>query len=111
MIKSFKQHIIDKNEKMCLWNNLDYKYDIYQKKGNKNNGRYIYPCVFIEYINNEVIKIKFDIKINKEFEKDKIIKTNIDSFIIIPEFVYNYSSNLENLDSLLSNIYFFKILD
>ena len=43
MIKSFKQHnidknkIINKNEKMLLWNNLEYKNGIYQKKGKKMN--------------------------------------------------------------------------
>ena len=55
-----------------------------------NNGCYMYPCLFKEFINNETIKVKFISNINKIFKESKEINGNISCFIIIPLFVFNY---------------------
>ena len=45
---------------------------------------------FREYINTETVKLAFEIDINKEFQRNNEINCNINSLILVPEFVYNY---------------------
>ena len=96
MIVSFKKHLIDSNEnidrdeKMLLWDNLFLKNDIYFKNKKEENGEYYYPCLFRDYINTETVKLAFEIDINKEFQRNNEINCNINSLILVPEFVYNY---------------------
>ena len=116
MIKSFKKHtidineILDKDEKLLLWNKLILKNEIYIKNTQEKKGEFLYPCIFQNYINTETIKISFEIDINNQFKKDTAIFCNLDCLIIIPEFVYNYFiiknkrniffNNMENIDNV-----------
>ena len=95
ILKSFKRHIIDKNEtidyneKLLLWNNLLLNNNIYIKNSNKNSGEFIYPCNFKESVNTDSVKIYFEIDIGL-FEKNTDYLVDRECLIIIPEFVYNY---------------------
>ena len=95
IFNSFKRHIIDSNEiidseeKLLLWNKLKLNNDIYLKNNKDIKGEFIYPCIFKQYVNNNTIKINFEIDISP-FEKNKDYKVDIDCLIIIPEMVYNY---------------------
>ena len=94
--KSFKRHIINKNEiinyneKLLLWNNIIKSHDFYIKNNKDKKGSYSIPCLFKSYINNENIKIIFDTDISEEYKKGIEISVNINACIIVPEFVYNY---------------------
>ena len=96
MINSFKKHVIDlnenidKDEKMLLWNKLFLNNNIYVKNKKNEQGEYLYPCIFKEYINTETVKLVFEIDINKEFERNKEINCNMNNLNLVPEFVYNY---------------------
>jgi hypothetical protein len=76
MIKSFKKHaidineILDRDEKLLLWNKLILKNEIYIKNTQEKKGEFLYPCIFQNYINTETIKISFEIDINNQFKKD-----------------------------------------
>ena len=95
ILKSFKKHninvneILDENEKLLLWNNLEISNDIFRKSNKEKKGKFLYPCISKDVINSDTIKISFEENINC-FEKSKEYKVNIESLIIIPEFVYNY---------------------
>ena len=96
ILKSFKRHIINKNEiidyneKLLLWNNIIKSHDFYIKNNKDKKGSYSIPCLFKSYINNENIKIIFDTDITEEYKKGIEISVNINACIIVPEFVYNY---------------------
>ena len=59
MVKKFKKHIIkenevlDMNEKLLLWNNLNNRNNIYEKNKKDKKGDYKYPCIFKEYSNSK----------------------------------------------------------
>ena len=55
------------NEKLLLWNNLIKRNNIYEKNNKDKKGDYIYPCIFQDFSNSEIIKIIFEIDINSEF--------------------------------------------
>ena len=57
-----------------------------------------YPCLFKNYINNETIRVQFISDINNTFKKFKEIDANINCFIIILDFVFNYFTNRNNLN-------------
>ena len=70
-------------------------------------GEFLYPCIFKEIVNNDTIKIYFEENI-VNFEKNKEYKVNIESLIIIPEFVYNYYLIKFNKNqTILHNTYHF----
>ena len=95
ILQSFKKHkinineIVDPNEKLLLWDNLEFNNEIYTRSDKVKRGEFLYPCIFKEIVNNDTIKIYFEENI-VNFEKNKEYKVNIESLIIIPEFVYNY---------------------
>ena len=110
ILKSFKKHninvneILDENEKLLLWNNLESSNDIFRKSNKEKKGKFLYPCIFKDVVNSDIIKISFEENINC-FEKSKEYKVNIESLIIIPEFVYNYYLIKYNKNqSILHNI-------
>ena len=93
-----KYHIIDKNEKLekddnlLLWDNITIKSGKYIK--NKNNLLYyIYPVLFIKYLNSNTIEIRVKIDIKGFIKKDEIIKTESNCCVIIPQFCYEYFLN------------------
>ena len=65
IIKSFKKHIINKNEiidegeKLLLWNKILINNWIYIKKINEKKSSFCLPCVFIKFINEDIIKASF----------------------------------------------------
>ena len=77
-----------------MWDKTTIRNNIHFKNMKDKKGNYIYPCKFKEYVNNENIKAIFEIKINNFYNIDKEIIGNIECFIIVPEFVYNYYSIL-----------------
>ena len=111
ILKSFKKHkinkneLLDPNEKLLLWNNLEYNNEIYRKSDKVKSGEFLYPCIFKEIVNSETIKIYFAEKM-VNFEKNKDYKVNIESLIIVPEFVYNYYLiKINKNQPILPNIY------
>ena len=112
IIKSFKKHtieineIIDEDEKLLLWNNMILNNNIYFKNKKDKKGEYLYPCIFKDFINNETIKINFELDINNEYRKNKELNINIDCLIIIPEFVYNYYIIKINKNQIVNKISF-----
>ena len=84
---------------MILNNNINFK----NKKDKK--GEYLYQCIFKDFINNETIKINFELAINNEHRKNKELNINIDCLIIIPEFVYNYYIIKFNRNQIVNKIF------
>ena len=107
IIKSMKYHIIDNNEKLekddtlLLLDNIINKSGKYTKKN--KIGNYIYPALFVLYINSNNIKIKVKTNINGIVKKDEIIKTDSNCCVLIPHFCYDYFlnklSDLNNFES------------
>ena len=93
-----KDEILDRDERLLLWNNIVLINNIYVRNPTDKNGFYSYPCLFKNYINNETINVQFTIDINDNFRKLKEIQANINCFIIIPEFVFNYFVNKNSLN-------------
>ena len=114
IIASFKKHqiipneIIDSEEKLLMWDKVTLKNNIYFKNIKEKKGNYIYPCKFKEYINNENIKVSFEVNINNNFRKDQEIIGNVECYIIIPEFLYNYYSNLYSKDQVFTENMLYK---
>ena len=111
IISSFKKHQIilnekiDKNEKLLMWDKTTIRNNIHFKNMKDKKGNYIYPCKFKEYVNNENIKAIFEININNVYNIDEEIIGNLECFIIVPEFVYNYYSILyEKNENITENM-------
>ena len=96
ILKSFKRHIINKNEiidnnkKLLLLNNIIKTHDYYIKNNKDKKGSYAIPCIFKTYINSDTIQVYFDKDISEEYKKGIEISVSINTCIIVPEFVYNY---------------------
>lgn len=96
IIKSFKKHmldpkeIIDENEKLLLWNNLIIRNNIYIKNDKDKKGAFTYPSLFNKYKNNDIINIVIKANISKDLIKDMEINVDINTCILVPEFVFNY---------------------
>ena len=103
IIKSFKKHkinkneIIDKDEKLLMWDKVILKNKINYKNLKENNGKFSIPCIFIEYKNNESIKAYLNDKYKDIYNMENEICGNIECFIVVPEFVYNYFLNKNNV--------------
>ena len=99
IIKSFKKHIINKNEiidegeKLLLWNKILINNGIYIKNINEKRGSFCLPCVFKKFINEDIIKVSFPSTINEIFSLNNEILVNIECGIKVPEFVFNYVTN------------------
>ena len=78
------------DEKLFLWNKYVFNKGIFIKDKKKGKGAYSIPCIFKQYINEDNIKVYFNINIDENFSLGKEIITNIDNVIIVPEFVFNY---------------------
>ena len=90
IIKSFKKHyinkdeIFDKEEKLLFWSNTICKYnDIHIKNPNDKTGCFLYPCIFKNYINNDIIIVDLVTRGDIDEYVFKELKGNINCFIII----------------------------
>ena len=99
IIRSFKKHIINKNEiidegeKLLLLNTIIINNGIYIKNIKEKKSSFSLPCIFNQFINEDVIKVSFPSKINEIFNLKNEILLNIECGIIVPEFVFNYFTN------------------
>ena len=75
-----------------MWDKVILKNKIYIKNSKVKNGNFTIPCIFKEFKKNEIINVILNSGFKEIFNNQIGINGNIDCFIIIPEFVFNYFS-------------------
>ena len=87
-----------------MWDKVIFKNCIYCKNKKEKNGSFCIPCIFLEYKNNETIKVNVNDNFTEKLNNENIICGHIDCFIIVPEFVYNYYSNKQMNLNITNNL-------
>ena len=115
IIKSFKKHEIKIDEKLLMWDNFSFEANIYFKNKKEKDGSFSIPCIFLEYKNNETIKVIISDNFKEKLNNENIILGNIECFIIVPEFVYNFYNNkhmkLNDINNLDKDIDLFDYME
>lgn len=64
--------------------------NVYYLNDKEKNGAFIYPSLFKNYKNNDVINIVIQVNISKDLLKNMEINADINTYILVPEFVFIY---------------------